>query len=303
MLKKLSESRVVVTGAAGFTGRVLVARLRSLGAEVHGLNRRSIDGERALDLMDKDAISGFISDIQPTHVFHLAGMSATHGVSVAQTYSLNILGTVNLLEALAARAKPDFVMIASSAAVYAPPSTEKPLDEHSLVKPTGHYGMSKLAVEQISQLYQDKLPILKVRPFNYTGIGQTEDFVIPKIVGHFARGEPLLRVGNMTVQRDIMDVDSVVDAYMKFAAMDIYNETVNVCSGRPVRLANLITHLSDISGRRIDIVVDPAFVRPGEPQLIVGSPEKLNSLIGPLHPPLLKNVVTRMYEAAGGKLI
>lgn len=296
MATDLSHARVLVTGAGGFTGRVLVHRLRAMGVETHGLSRRGEGGDKTCDLLDGESIARLLADIRPTHVFHLAAMSVTHGAGAAETYRLNVMGSINLLEALAAHADPRFVLMASSAAVYGPPGQDGLLSEDSPTAPISHYGISKLTVEQASRLYARRLPILTVRPFNYTGRGQSEDFVIPKIVAHFARRAPSIRLGNIEVFRDILDVESVVDAYLKLAAAGVVDQVVNVSSGRTVRIADVVAHLRAMSGLDIEVVTDPALLRPNEPVRIVGSNARLAGLIGPFDPPDIRDVVADMYQ-------
>jgi len=181
--------RVLVTGLDGFTGRYVGAELETADCAVLSLERAS-DGNR-VDLLDADAVRETVRQIRPQAVIHLAGIAfAAHG-DAEGLYRTNIVGTRNLLSALAQLPKlPSMVVLASSAHVYGNAADERlPLDESSKVHPASDYAVSKLAMEYMARTWSDRLPVLITRPFNYTGVGQDMNFLVPKIVEHFRRGE------------------------------------------------------------------------------------------------------------------
>ena len=169
-------------------------------------------------------------------------------------------------------------MLASSANVYGLPEGG-PVEESAAPKPLNHYATSKLAMEHMARTYASRLPLVMTRPFNYTGRGQSEAFVVPKIVGHFARRAPVLELGNVDVARDFSDVRDVARMYRLLLERDIEPGTVvNLASGFAYSLKFVLEPLCASSGFEPEIRVNPAFVRPNDVPLLVGSTRLLDSL-------------------------
>lgn len=280
--------RVLVTGAAGFTGRHLTRALAARGCRVFGLVERAGDaageGAEALpaDLLDAQALAAAVAHAAPDCVVHLAAISFPGHADARAIYRVNLEGTLALLQALVATGHgAQRVLLPSTATVYAPADT--PLTEASAVRPGSHYAVSKLAMEDMARLFAERLPLVVVRPFNYTGPGQREPFLVPKIVRHFAQGASAIELGNVEVERDFLDVRTVVDAYCRLLdAPAAVGGTFNVCSGRATRVRRFVTMLEEMTGQRMEIRVNPAFVRAGEPARITGSAARLTGAIGPL---------------------
>lgn len=293
------SDRILLVGSGGFTGRPLAERLRSDGHEVIGLTRNSGEaGEFSGDLCDADWVRRVVADTRPTAALHLAGITTALHADVGEVYSVNVVGTVNLLAALAALPSgPRLVVIASSATVYAAPRGEEPVDEESPLAPNTHYAVSKRTVEDIGRLYQDRLPIVITRPFNYTGPGQTTTFLVPKIVDHFVRKASEIELGNLDLFRDISDVERVVEVYARIVSSAIEPMTVNVCSGRTILLRDIISLMQDISGHRIKLVQNPSLMRDNEARTIRGSTARLERLLGCLPNPDFGATLRRMYQA------
>jgi nucleoside-diphosphate-sugar epimerase len=125
----------------------------------------------------------------------------------------------------------------------------------------------------------DKLPLFIVRPFNYTGIGQTEDFLLPKIVAHFRRQAPYIELGNIDVWRDFSDVRTVAKIYRRLIEVKPIGQTVNICSGTTHSLREVLTMAENISGHKMEVRVNPAFVRANEVKSLCGDAALLHSLI------------------------
>ena len=188
-------SRVLITGAEGFTGRYLARELHAHGHEVHSLVLRKPVGDEPLsplspelplacthacDLLDPAGLSGLVDRLQPDKVAHLAGIAFVGHGHVEDFYRVNIVGTRHLLAALAGSASPpSAVLLASSANVYGN-AVEGVLDETVPPAPANDYAVSKLAMEFMARTWSTRLPITIARPFNYTGVGQSEDFLLPK---------------------------------------------------------------------------------------------------------------------------
>lgn len=293
------SERVLITGATGFTGRLLVERLRQNGREVMAFSNGADDeGVRNVDLRDFYSLTQAFSQIRPSAVVHLAGIAATDHSDIGEIYSANVVGTANLFGALAAvNIEPQIVVVASSAQVYAAPKGDAPLTEDSPLAPQSHYAVSKRTVEDIARIYSSRFPVIVTRPFNYTGPGQSPSFLVPKIVQHYAEGKSEIRLGNLDLFRDFSDVGRVVEAYYRLVSEPIDPDTINICSGHSVHLTDIPKILEEISGRTIEVITDPSLVRGNEPHVIGGSPSRLEKLVGPLPNPEFRETLLHMYEA------
>lgn len=263
--------RVLVTGLDGFTGRYVQPELESRGHEVMGLTS---------DLTDAGAVTTEIAQLQPDAVIHLAGIAFVGHGNANAFYEVNLIGTFNLLSALAQHA-PNLrgVLLVSSANVYGNRS-EGVLGEDIAPDPANDYAVSKWAMEQMARLWLDKLPLFIVRPFNYTGVGQDVLFVIPKIVAHFEQKKPSIELGNLDVWREYGDVRTVANVYAKLLEHAPAGETFNVCSGQAYSLREVITLCKKITGQRMNIEVNPKYVRANEVRVLKGNNHHLREVIG-----------------------
>lgn len=291
---------ILITGIDGFTGRYLADRMAGQGWQVHGVTTRPMElpwTTHTADLLDGPRLRDVVHAVRPTHVAHLAAISFVAHGDVGQIYNTNIVGTRLLLEALQSAQLPDLrcVLIASSANVYGN-TTVDPIDELVPPQPANDYAVSKLAMEFMTSLWSDRLPITMVRPFNYTGVGQSAQFLIPKIVGAFAARSPVLELGNIDVERDFSDVRDVVEAYallLQKAPQGVFN----VCSGRALTLREVLELAQEVTGHAMEIRVNPQFVRANEVRRLRGSPGKLRSRIGVWQVRPMRETVQWMAEA------
>lgn len=278
---QMASKRALITGIQGFTGRYMADELRANGYEVVGTGSQALDapGYYQVDLTDGPGLRAVLAEVQPDVVVHLAAIAFVgHGAADA-FYQVNLVGTRNLLDAIAACGKaPDCVLIASSANVYGNVS-EGMLDEQTLPAPANDYAVSKLAMEYMARLWADRLPIVITRPFNYTGVGQADNFLLPKIVSHFRRKADTIELGNLDVWRDFSDVRAVVQAYRGLIEARPLGQTVNVSSGQTHSLREVIAKCSAITGHQLDVQVNPAFVRANEVKTLCGNNGKLRELV------------------------
>jgi len=293
--------RVLITGIDGFTGSYLSRRLRQDGFQVFGTVRSAHaplqPGVFAVDLGDRPGIARVVDVVRPDYVVHLAAISFVAHGDVAAIYNINIVGTRNLLEALAlAHYRPRQVLLASSANIYGSTTVEV-IDEAVTPCPANDYAVSKLAMEHAANLWRDRLPIVVVRPFNYTGVGQGAQFLIPKIVSHFQRRETVIELGNIDVERDFADVRRVVDSYAKLMCSGIEHGVFNVCTGQTHSLTNIIGIMEQIAGYSITVKVNPAFVRANEVKRLQGDCGKLVAAVGGLLDIPLKDTLKWMFES------
>ncbi len=259
---------IFITGANGFTGRHTSAYFHSLGCETYAAKS---------NLLDSSSLAAELISLRPTHVLHLAGISFVALDDAKEIYLSNVLGTRNLLEALKFVGGLQKVVLASSANVYGN-SPVSPLHESLAPAPANDYAVSKLAMEYVARLYLPALPIVIARPFNYTGPGQSPDFLIPKLVSAFKRRDAAIELGNLDVYREFNDVRLLCAAYALLLAHGEAGSVVNVCSGQQYALREVIALLEDLTGHRPEIRVNPVFVRANEVARLGGEPSTLNML-------------------------
>lgn len=299
--------RAFVTGVTGFTGRYMAQRLAAAGYDVWGTvapgTARPDDPAFAnctllpVDLLDADAMRAAVADARPDAVVHLAARAHVARDEPSQTYAVNIVGTRNLLAALAGLdRRPSAVLLASSANIYGN-STAGVIDETVAPAPANDYAVSKLAMEYAAKLWADRLPIVIARPFNYTGVGQDDAYLLPKLVSHYASRAPRISLGNLDVSRDFSDVRDVTAAYLKLLEAAPAGETFNVCSERAYSLKEVLAMLSRIAGYVIDVTIDPRFVRHNEVKRLSGSRDKLRRAVGELPVTPLDDTLRWMMDA------
>jgi nucleoside-diphosphate-sugar epimerase len=278
-----NQKSVLVTGLNSFTGNHLAESLLLNGYEVFGTVRTGEPtslGRYAAELQDPTALIQVIETVRPRHVIHLAAVSFVAHGRVDEIYQTNIVGTRNLLYALSESSVASTlgtVLLISSANIYGNADVEL-LDENQPPRPANDYAVSKFAMEQMAALWADRLPITIVRPFNYTGVGQSKQFLIPKIVDAFSRRERILELGNLDVYRDFSDVRDIVETYVRLLALSP-RTTLNVCSEKAYSLREILSITSSLSGHRLDIQINPKFVRDNEVRVLKGNAARLRGLI------------------------
>lgn len=295
-------ARILITGANGFTGRHLIERLAGDGHELHGLVHsaneeapRGVAATHVADLRDLASLADVVAKVRPDKVVHLAAIAFVAYGDASELYSANIFGTRNLLQALATTGEPpSAVIVASSANVYGN-RREGVLDESLNPDPANDYGITKLSCEALARLYADRLPIITVRPFNYTGRGQSEQFIIPKIVAHAKARSDTIELGNVEVARDFSDVRAVVDSYARLLdSPAAIGAVFNVCSGEARTLGEVLDLAAELTGHRMKVRVNPAFVRADEVRTLCGSRARLEAVIGEVAMPSLKDTIAWM---------
>ena len=276
-----------MTGADGFTGLHFAKAAKAAGHEVI---------EFTANLTDRVATKLQVELAVPQAVVHLAAISFVGHENASAFYDVNVVGTLNLLDALQELPiLPSSVLLASSANVYGN-CDQSPITEMQAPVPVNHYAMSKLAMEYLAKTYMAKLPLFFVRPFNYTGQGQVASFVVPKIVAHFKQQAKSIELGNLHVEREYNDVRTVCAAYLALLEKAKTGETYNICSGQTYTLQHVIEQLTQLTGLTMDVTVNPAFVRANEVHRLCGDPTKLLDAIGPLKAPMLAETLQWMLD-------
>ena len=261
--------KILLTGADGFTGQEFTAFATRAGHELITLNS---------DIRDYSALLDEVGKIEPDCVLHLAAISFVGHSNDNEFYEVNVIGTNNLLKSLVeTKKKISKVLIASSANVYGN-SLHSPISESTAPCPVNHYAMSKLAMEFMAKTYEDRLSIVFARPFNYTGAGQSKRFIIPKLVEHYASRKSTIMLGNIDVEREFNDVSLICEAYLHLLECGEAGETYNICTGKSYSLKSVITMLEDLTQHKIQVEINPEFVRSNEVTTLYGSPDKLLEL-------------------------
>jgi GDP-4-dehydro-6-deoxy-D-mannose reductase len=292
-------TRVLVTGALGFVGPYLVEALRrsyenniEIIATAKKAGQHAMLGPvRAIDVTDRAAVEDAIAGANPTHVIHLAGIAAPTAVNADpdEAWRVHLQGTLNLARVILKRAPDCWLINVGSALVYGESAKAgRALDENALLAPLDEYSASKAAADlALGPLIRSGLKCIRLRPFNHTGPGQSEAFVVPAFAAQIARIEarlapPIIRVGNLDAQRDFLDVRDVANAYalvMKNLERLESGTVLNIASGIPRRISDILASLIARSRVEISVEQDPMRQRPGDLPILLGDASRARRLL------------------------
>jgi GDP-4-dehydro-6-deoxy-D-mannose reductase len=277
--------RVAVTGSSGFVGSHLVPYLRSRGDDVVTIDRT---GTPPVDVTAAAEVREVLRAARPEAVYHLAALShvGRSWDAPEAVFRINAVGALNVLRACI-DAGVGRVLVAGSADVYgAVDPDDLPLTEESPIRPVTPYGASKAAADVLALQAHlgDGLGTLRVRAFNHTGPGQGASMLVPGMAQRIAdaerEGGSKVAVGNVDVVRDLSDVRDVVRAYRLLVERGEAGVAYNVCSGRGVSVREIAEVMLSMSDAPLELVVDPALVRPVDVPRLVGSPARLRAATG-----------------------
>jgi GDP-4-dehydro-6-deoxy-D-mannose reductase len=290
--------RILLTGGSGFVGGRLGPMIATAFPQARLVNlTRACDAgglpgweNIATPLLDRTAMSGLVSDLQPDLIVHLAAQASVGAAlnGAEESWRVNFGGTLELASACAAHAPGATFMFVSSAEVYGRSFLNGPATETTPLQPTNPYARSKAAAESmLPDILGADQRLIVVRPFNHTGPGQDERFVLASFAAQIARieagGKPLLEVGNLDAEREFLDVDDVCRAYLLLlrAVPSLpLRDTFNVSANRTFVIGELLQRLRALSKARFEIVVDPARMRPAEIPRVIGNADHLRSTTG-----------------------
>ncbi|MHB1005790.1 MAG: GDP-mannose 4,6-dehydratase [Chloroflexota bacterium] len=276
--------RALITGSGGFAGAHLAAHLRAqLGLEVFGVVRFEqpglADGTYVLDLADADGVTSLLKEVRPDLVFHLAAQAAVH-LSWSQpreTLVNNLVSQLSLLEGiLAAGLRPRVLVVGSADEYGIVLPGELPIDELNPLRPNSPYAVSKVAQDMLGFQYflSHKMHVVRVRPFNHIGPGQSDAFATASFAKQIAEieaglREPVLLVGNLHPKRDFTDVRDIVRGYALLLERGMPGEVYNLGSGRSVEMGEVLAQLIGLARATVEVREDPARMRPSDnPELI-----------------------------------
>ena len=274
-------SRVLIFGAGGFVGSYLCKEFLNNGYKVSGTDKgegsalpSEVDFYRT-DLMQANEVEKLIGQIQPDIIVNLAAISSVGSSwNMPQTtMAINDIGALNIMEAARKSEQKPRILFVGSSEEYV--ISENPLDENTQLNANNPYGISKVTQEQFAKLYREQygLKIYCVRPFNHTGIGQRDSFVLPSFCKQVAEidksgKDGKIQVGNLKVKRDFSHVKDVVRAYRMIVESDNCNQIYNVGSGNAYSLEDMLTYIIGLSNQHIEIEVDQNRIRPTDQPVI-----------------------------------
>jgi GDP-4-dehydro-6-deoxy-D-mannose reductase len=289
---------VLLTGGTGFVGSHLSGALaaRFPNAKLVLLCRpgekpaRSDANFLTTELTDEASVDATLEQVRPDLVAHLAAQSSVGDAigGAQQTWRVNFCGTMWLASAIARHCPKATFLFISSAEVYGASFRNGPAREDTPLIPLNAYACSKAAAEaMLADVLPESVRLIVARSFNHTGAGQDERFVLPAFAAQIVRiergeQEPRLRVGNLAAQRDFMDVEDVIDAYVRLVETPgLPSRAIfNVASGRSYAISDLLARLRALSRSQFEISVDPDRLRPSEIACAIGDASKLRDATG-----------------------
>lgn len=293
----MMKKRVLITGATGFVGSYLAELLLEKNCEVWGTG---LPGEkyglpadtivRPLDLNRKEDLSSLIKECKPEFIYHLAAQSSVgrSWQDPLQTMQINLEGCINLLEVLH-RLKIDCkVLLTGSGEEYGPvQQIDLPIKETRTPDPRNPYSLSKL-FQTLTGLYYFNsfgMKIYLARAFNHTGPRQNKGFVVPDFASQIAaieagRQEAIIKVGNLSAQRDFSDVRDVVAAYWQILETGQPGIIYNIGSGKPTSIQEILDILISLSEIPVQVEIDPEKFRPIDVPVIYSDISNIKSAIG-----------------------
>ncbi len=269
-------ARVLITGGSGFVGTALTRLLATdhPECEVHALGHES----RSFDICDHALVADLVQRIRPTAVVHLAAIAAPAEAKASprRAWNVNLMGTLNVAEAIQRHAPDARLVFAGSSesyGAYFKTADGRPVREDAPLLPQTVYAATKASADlMLAQMAMDGLDVVRFRPFNHTGPGQADQFVVPAFarqVAEAAAGKRprVIEVGNLDAARDFLDVRDVVRAYAKAAlepASSLSGNVYNLASGKPIAIRAILDRLIALSGVEVDVKTDPSRLRKNE---------------------------------------
>ncbi len=275
------KGKVLIFGIGGFVGSYLAEEFINNGYKVYGSDINKSDNLQneveffEADLLNSESVLNIVSKTQPDMIVNLAAISSV-GLSwnIPQTTMMvNVVGVLNIMEAVRKqKSMPKVIFIGSSEEYEV---SDKPINEETKLNANNPYGISKVTQERFAKLYREQygMKVYCVRPFNHTGVGQKDTFVLSSFCKQVAEieksGKPgIIKVGNLAVKRDYSHVKDVVRAYRMIIESDDCTKVYNVGSGKAYGIDEMLDYIISLSSQKITVEVDPQRVRPVDNPII-----------------------------------
>ena len=257
----------------------------------------SIEKQELVSLLDKEKLMEIIKRYKPNIIIHLAAIALVTHDNVGEIYNVNVQGTENLLEVTQEYCdKGTRVILASTAGVYGNQKVEK-YKEDLPYNPANNYSYSKMITEYLGKRYKDDLEIVTIRPFNIIGVGQSENFLIPKLVEHFANRKEKLSVGNISSFRDYVDVEYCAEVIMELVLREkIDFDILNICSGIPTSGEMILQLLQEMTSFKPEIEISKNFVRKNEVWRMIGDTTRLSEFMNGKKSQSVKDILLKMLD-------
>ncbi len=284
---------VLITGALGFCAQHLLKKLHAdYDLRVCGIDlARNIpphmffDEYFCIDICNQDKLDHLIQTLKPDWIFHLAGINGGNPYSV---YNINFVGSLYLIESVRKHAPESRIVLVGSSAEYGFASPDDfPLTEDFPCRPISAYGISKHAMilAGLNYVQSHGLKIVAARPFNIVGPGIPPTLVVGAIVKRIKdslnrKDKLIIKMGNLDTERDFIDVDDAVNAYIKLAHGDYWGEIFNICSGEPYSIRKIVEMIASFSNVSVEIEQDPALIRLPDIKVSFGSYAKAHQAFG-----------------------
>ena len=287
--------RTLITGINGFVGRHLTTFLQRerpqhhlFGSAIESGLPPGVNGWE-LDLCEAESTRKLIQAVKPGVIFHLAAQTFVPRSfeNPWETLQNNILAQLNVLEAcLSVGIKPRIIVISSGEIYGAVAPDELPISENAALRPNSPYSVSKVTQDLLAYQYciSHGLPILRARPFNHFGPGQSKRFMTPDFAMQVARmekgAEPILQVGNLETRRDFTDVRDIVRAYVALAEQGEAGAAYNIASGVSHSAGDVVAVLEELTPIRFRVAVQQERLRPSDSPDIIGDASRLRAATG-----------------------
>jgi GDP-4-dehydro-6-deoxy-D-mannose reductase len=275
------KGKVLIFGIGGFVGSYLAEEFINNGYKVYGSDINKSDNLQKeveffeTDLLNSESVLNIVSEIQPDMIVNLAAISSV-GLSwnIPQTtMQVNVVGALNIMEAARKQGNMPKVMFIGSSEEYE--VSDEPINEETKLNANNPYGISKVTQERFAKLYREQygMKVYCVRPFNHTGVGQKDTFVLPSFCKQVAEieksGRPgTIKVGNLAAKRDFSHVKDIVRAYRMIIESDDCTKVYNVGSGKAYGLDEMLDYIVSLSSQKITVEVDSQRVRPVDNPII-----------------------------------